>query len=55
MNNFTGEDVQEFSDKITEGFNKVVPKHLRNDKNINKKKEKSYTVWVDKLRNRLKF
>jgi hypothetical protein len=44
---------QDFSDKVTEGYNKVVPKHLREDKPIDKEKEKSFSDWVERLRNRL--
>ena len=53
MENFTDKDVKDFCDKITEGYNKVVPKHLREDKHIDKEKEKSFSDWVEKLRNRL--
>jgi len=52
MENFTDKDLKDFSDKLTEGFNKVVPEHLRG-KNIDKTKEKSFGDWVEKLRERL--
>jgi hypothetical protein len=29
MENFTNKDLKDFSDKLTEGYNRVVPKHLR--------------------------
>ena len=53
MENFTDKNVKDFSDKLTEGYNRVVPNHLRDDKPIDKEKEKSFSVWVEKLRNRL--
>ena len=53
MENFTDKDVKDFSDKVTEGYNKVVRKHLREDKPIDKEKEKSFSDWIEKLRNRL--
>jgi len=46
-------DVKGFSDKFTEGYNRVVPKHLREDKPIDKEQEKSFGDWVQRLRNRL--
>ena len=46
-------DVKDFSDKFTEGYNRVVPKHLREDKPIDKEKEKSFGDWVQRLRDRL--
>lgn len=52
MENFTDRDLKYFSDKVTEGFNKVVPKNLRG-KNINKTEEKSYNNWINRLRERL--
>ncbi len=53
MENFADKDVKDFSDKVTEGYNRVVPKHLREDKPIDKDKEKSFSNWVQRLRNRL--
>jgi hypothetical protein len=46
-------DVKDFSDKFTEGYNREVPKHLREDKPIDKEKEKSFGDWVQRLRDRL--
>ena len=46
-------DVKDFSDKFTEGYNRVVPKHLREDKPVDKEKEKSFGDWVQTLRDRL--
>jgi len=46
-------DVKDFSDKFTEGYNRVVPNHLREDKPIDKEKEKSFGDWVQRLRDRL--
>ena len=50
---WTEQDVKDFSDKVGEGYNRIVPKHLREDKPIDKEKEKSFSKWVDGLRNRL--
>jgi hypothetical protein len=50
---WTENDVKDFSDKLTEGYNRVVPKHLREDKPIDKDKEKSFGDWVQRLRDRL--
>ena len=53
MENFTDKDVKDFAAKLAEGYNSVVPKYLREDKPIDKEKEKSFSDWVEKLRNRL--
>ena len=53
MENFTDKDVKDFSDKVTEGYNRAVPKHLREDKPVDKDKEKSFSDWVQRLRDRL--
>ena len=52
---WTEQDVKDFSDKVTEGYNKVIPKHLREDKPIDKEKEKSFSDWVERLRQRLGY
>jgi len=55
MENFTDKDVKDFFDKVTEGYNRVVPKHLREDKPdkpVDKDKEKSFSDWVQGLRDR---
>jgi hypothetical protein len=46
---WTEQDVKDFSDKVIEGYNKVIPKHLREDKPIDKGKEKSFSDWVERL------
>ena len=38
---------------VKEGYNKVTPEHLREDKPIDKGKEKSFSDWVERLRERL--
>ena len=53
MENFTDKDVKDFFDKLTEGYNRVIPKHLREEKPIDKDKEKSFGDWVRRLRDRL--
>ena len=53
MENFTDKDVKDFSDKVTEGYNRAVPKFLREDKPVDKDKEKSFSDWVQRLRDRL--
>jgi len=53
MENFTDKDIKDFSDKVTEGYNRVVPKHLREDKPVDEDKEKSFSDWVQRLRDAL--
>jgi hypothetical protein len=43
MENFTDKDLKDFSDKVTEEYNKVIPKYLREDKPVDKVKEKSFS------------
>ena len=50
---WTDNDIKDFSDKLTKGYNRVVPKHLREEKPIDKDKEKSFGDWVQRLRDRL--
>lgn len=50
---FTDKDVEDFSSKIIEAYNKVVPKWLRENKDIDKDREKSYSEWIERLRNKL--
>lgn len=54
MKKFTNKDVKDFSDKITEGYNKVVPKFLREDKPVDKDKEESFVEWITRFRNKLR-
>ena len=49
MENFTDKDVKDFSDKVIEGYNRAVPKHLREDNPIDMNKEKSFSEWVKRL------
>lgn len=53
MRKFTDKDVENFSSKLTEAYNKVVPKCLRENKDIDKEKEKSFSDWIERLRNKL--
>ncbi len=41
--------LNDFSKKINTEYNKVVPKKLREEKNMDKKKEKSFWKWVKKF------
>ena len=50
---WTDKDVKDFSDIITERYHKLVPKHLREEKPIDKDKEKSFSDFVQRLRDRL--
>ena len=55
METFTNKDGEDFSKKITSFYNKVVPSHLREEKMIDKNREKSFNKWVIKMRNSLKI
>jgi hypothetical protein len=50
---YTDKELKDFSDKVIEGYSKAVPKHLMEDKPINEDKEKSFSNWIERLRNRL--
>lgn len=51
LRGYTAYDVEEFSKKMTETFNSVVPESLRNAK-PNPEMEKNYAEWVHKMRTR---
>jgi hypothetical protein len=48
MKKYTDEDINEFIKNMKDFERKVVPEHLRDGKNVDKEKEKSFIDWVEK-------
>jgi len=54
MENFTNEDVKDFSAKLFDAVNKECAGHMTEPKNIDTEKEKSFARWAKNLLKRTK-